>query len=368
MRHEAQIGSSNGNVINAETTNYLEIDRAAWRIAPQIHDEWMENFTGIIYDNERAATGALVGLIATSPSDVHPDNRKVGTIVAAGPVGDAKSLMMGTIQRLIGVKEEDVALIPQSLSLVPERLTGFTYDNTEYLTERGTENTKVIDRSADAKGIVRPGKKIIFADELTRINPAAMNVLLEAADKGSLITDAGRVSLEGFQIFMSTLNPAEIGQATVKLSRAMASRHIVGIVMEEMSRGSKKRLIGGDPDLSKVKQIVDPNDLDLLRKAADTKKLPDGVRDRIVDLEENARRLLLERYNYKEGAGRFDRKLAKATIILSMLDGEMPTPRYADEALKYVLPSRCFGADNFERRNQTLVEAIQDFTDEVLAV
>jgi len=298
-----------------------------YQLSQSYHQNGTEQLGHILYDEQLAKKAALVGLV-------------VGTVMFSGIPGGGKTTLANYLPRIVSdINPDDVSRIPTDAELQPIRLVGGTtpIDTEEIMNGKSTKKISI----HTVEPIVKPSTKIIFADELTRINPLAINALLEAPEERALTTTSGRVALDSLMLLISTMNPAEVHQSTFKVSVAYASRNKVGAVMGcDLSQFSKRQLVNGiNPDPSKIKPIISTSELAKIREVAKTTLLPDQISDLAVDAIDRAIKSYKNDYGIDETSRLFG-QIGQVTKVLGLFSGGQPTIEHLRQAIELSASAR----------------------------
>jgi MoxR-like ATPase len=213
----------------------------------------MEQLNKLLLAEEEAKLGVLYAMAAGE------------NIVMLGDPGGGKTTLAENSHRLIdGVSREQVASIPVDAELSPKEVIGGEVRTTKKIGDEEVEEKFTMD------SLIRPDTRIIFADEINRTAPFAVNATLGAVENGSFDTTQGRVTLNGLISAFSTMNPAEDRQSVFPVSGATASRYSVGVVLGEDEPGKETEVIddifhGWDPKPEEVESIVDLEGLRAIR-------------------------------------------------------------------------------------------------------
>jgi MoxR-like ATPase len=282
----------------------------------------------IVYGESEARTAILAGLVGSS------------AVVLSGMPGGAKSLLSRNTYRLFeDMTKDDVAVVPPASDLLPIQLVGGAMETQKTVHSNGdsyNENTTV-----RVEPIVKDTHKIIWLDELTRINPEAVNQLLSAPEERELKTTAGVVPLPNLQLMVSTMNPSESRQATFPVTAAFASRHSLGAIMGyDLTQEGKLKLAKGElPDVATVEPVTTIEQLQRLRAAVNSLAISNDGAEQIVKLVETAESALKNNYNIVE-AGRMFGQVGKTARILALFEGKTPHEQHINQAVRFALAAR----------------------------
>ncbi len=319
-----------------------------YQLSQSYHENGTEQLGKVLYDEQLAKKAALVGLV-------------VGTVMFSGIPGGGKTTLANYLPRIVSdIEPEDVSRIPTDAELQPIRLVGG---------KTIIESEEIIDGTSTKKSsihtiepIIKPNTKIIFADELTRINPLAINALLEAPEEGALTTTSGRVALDSLMLLISTMNPAEVHQATFKVSAAYASRNKVGAVMgHDLTQSSKRQLINGNkPNPSTIKSIISTKDLLRIRDAANNTLLPDQINDLAIGAIDRAISLYKNDFGIDE-TSRLYGQIGQVAKVLGLFSGGQPTVEHLRQAVHLSAAARLGSlvtSENVEKEIANFVDKV----------
>jgi len=311
-----------------------EIKIDTYQLGASLLENWEEQSANIIYDEKEFVIGALVALIAREP------------ILAAGYPGAGKTLYGENLYRLIeGVNENHMATVPIDPYLTPIELIGGSINSTRRLEHEQDGRTSISKEKRDTvvEPIITPETMIVLADEATRMPTEIRNALLSIPERRVLKTRSGDISLPNFQLMVSTMNPAEMKDATIPLGSADVSRHIVGaIVGNDRSLESDIKLQDGIlPNVDTVKPVVSIRQLDLLRETVQNIRLPKNNAESRVERVRKAERLLNQNYKRVSEGGRMQLQVGKIASILAILDGTGTVGEPAfNQAIRFAMASR----------------------------
>ncbi|MEI8187557.1 MAG: AAA family ATPase [Candidatus Saccharibacteria bacterium] len=309
----------------------------------------MEQLDKAIYDDKRAKQAALTGLV-------------VGTLLLSGDPGGGKTSLAKYLGAIVeDIAPEDVCRIPVDSELQPSRLVGSstTIETVEEI--NGVSTTKKTIHRIEP--LVKPSTGIIFADELTRINPLAVNALLEAPEESALTTTEGTIALDSLMLLVSTMNPAESIQSTFDVAVAYASRHKVGAVMgRDITHAHKKDLSNGiKPRRDEIVPIVSTDQLKLIKQSADLGLLPEKLNDTLVESVNRAIVTYQQDHGIKESNNRYTEQIGQVTKVLALFSGDQPDIKHLYDAMYLSVAARLGSlviSDNIEGVIKNFVEKV----------
>jgi MoxR-like ATPase len=149
-------------------------------------DELKKEITRVIYGQDEVVTQVLISLFSQ------------GHVLLIGVPGLAKTLLVTTIAKILGLKYNRIQFTPD---LMPSDIIG----------------TEILDNERHFKFIQGPlFANIILADEINRTPPKTQSALLEAMQERAITTAGQRFKLEDPFFVLATQNP--IGWITHSLT------------------------------------------------------------------------------------------------------------------------------------------------------
>lgn len=266
-------------------------------------------------------------------------------VVFVGEPGGGKTTLAANAHRIIeGIHDDDLAIVPPQSDLMPQQLIGGTTEFSKTTESMGVSSTETTQTKVDA--IVKPTTKVIFANEINRINPYAVNGILEALESGLLVTTAGTSRLNDLEYGVSTMNPSETRQGTFPMAAATASRHAIGAVLGG-ERTERRHLIStvldgrGNPEPDKVEAVIDLSSLHALRERAREGTVVPG--NLLGDATEIVERVVdgLKKHNIGEADGRIAKQIGTIARTHAVLQGQEAVDKAdVQHAARYVLMAR----------------------------
>lgn len=268
-------------------------------------------------------------------------------ILLAGPVGGGKTTLGRNSYRLIeDLNPNQVTAIPIQSDLQPQQLIGGTMEIVKEIVHDGQPATEVIRTTIEP--IIKPHTAVIFANEINRISPFAINSSLEALESGVFDTTMGSVVLKGLEYVVSTMNPMADRSGTFPIDPAVASRHSVGAILgvetgKERYDTVEKIMDEWEPNPDAIRPVIDIAGLHDLRHEASHLPIPTDLKGRAVEL---AIRTVDTLKGYKmpsidEADGRITKQVAKIAKTLAYLGAqERVTEPQLNQAVKYVVAAR----------------------------
>ncbi len=311
-----------------------EIQVDTYQLGANFYEGWMEQSHNIIYGENEYITAAAVAAVGRS------------AVLASGSPGGGKTLYAVNLYRLFeDVSREESVNIPIDPYLTAKELVGGTISSTRYL--QVEQDGRITDSKEKRETIVdpmiTPQTKLIVGDEATRMPSEIRNALLSIPEEHVLRTTSGTVELPEFQSMVSTMNPAEMQDATVPMGSADVSRHMVGaIVGNDRTMEDEIKLQDGIlPDLNSVKPVVSIRQLVLMRKTVDTMRLPKNNAESRVTRVRKAEQLLNENYPRISEKGRMHQQVGRIARILAIFDGTgIVSEKAFNQGIRFAMASR----------------------------
>jgi MoxR-like ATPase len=213
-----------------------------------------------VVGQDQVITGLLIALLTR------------GHVLLEGVPGTAKTLLIRTLAAALSLDSKRLQFTPD---LMPGDVTGsLVYDT----------------RTAEFK--FRPGPvftNLLLADEINRTPPKTQAALLEAMQEQQVSVDGQPRPLPAPFLVAATQNPVEY-EGTYPLPEAQLDRFLLKLQVPIPSRDAELDLLtrhaeGFDPrDLSAIRPVAGPSDLETARKAAAAVRVSPEVTGYIVDL------------------------------------------------------------------------------------
>jgi MoxR-like ATPase len=305
------------------------------RIAQQFHDGGLEQLDNLLLDEREAKTMVLAGFVMGA------------NVLLVGPPGGGKSTLSRDAYRLIdGIAADEVAIIPHHSDLTPAELVGGSV-STEKTTQNGSATATHETITATITPIIGPNTKLIWADEINRVNPFALNATLGVLETGELVTTAGKVKLEDLQMGISTMNPSENRQGTYPMTAAIASRHAMGAILGGDAENAGKRqdrmekiAKGWLPNPVALQTVVSLDELRTLREAAKQHPIPESLLPALITQAQGVVDALAD-HKIVESDGRITSQIAAITKTLSTLRAQHQAgEKDVRDAVSYVVAAR----------------------------
>ncbi len=224
----------------------------------QFKQKFFKELHKVIIDQEETAWKILLTLVAG------------GHTIIIGVPGLAKTLLVKTIARLLGLKYNRVQFTPD---LMPSDITG-----TEIIEEtKGRRTFRFI-----------PGPvftNILLADEINRTPPKTQSALLQAMQEKIVTVNGKTYSLELPFFVLATQNPIE-QEGTYPLPEAQLDRFMTSIYIDYPDIESEKLIAKKDmsEELPKVKPITNKKELISFQKYVEQLPVSDYVLQYGVEL------------------------------------------------------------------------------------
>jgi len=164
-------------------------------------DELKKEITRVIYGQDEVVTQVLISLFSQ------------GHVLLIGVPGLAKTLLVTTIAKILGLKYNRIQFTPD---LMPSDIIG----------------TEILDNERHFKFIEGPlFANIILADEINRTPPKTQSALLEAMQERAITTAGQRFKLEDPFFVLATQNPIE-QEGTYPLPEAQLDRFMFSVWLD----------------------------------------------------------------------------------------------------------------------------------------
>ncbi len=161
----------------------------------------LKEITKVIYGQDNVITEVLVSLFSR------------GHVLLIGVPGLAKTLMVTTIAKILGLKYNRIQFTPD---LMPSDIIG----------------TEILDKERQFKFVKGPiFANIILADEVNRTPPKTQSALLEAMQEQAVTSAGQRFELESPFFVLATQNPIE-QEGTYPLPEAQLDRFMFSVWLD----------------------------------------------------------------------------------------------------------------------------------------
>ncbi|MDD4143144.1 MAG: MoxR family ATPase [Prolixibacteraceae bacterium] len=161
----------------------------------------LDEITTVIYGQDKVITEVLVSLFSR------------GHVLLIGVPGLAKTLMVTTIAKILGLKYNRIQFTPD---LMPSDIIG----------------TEILDKERQFRFVKGPlFANIILADEINRTPPKTQSALLEAMQEQAVTSAGQRFELESPFFVLATQNPIE-QEGTYPLPEAQLDRFMFSVWLD----------------------------------------------------------------------------------------------------------------------------------------
>jgi MoxR-like ATPase len=259
-----------------------------------------------------------------------------------GPPGGGKSELSGGFYRIFGdINPDEVATVPADAELSATQLVGGRMKTTKTVEGSKPESTEV-----DVEALINSDTKIIWADEINRANPYALNQLLRAFENRELSTTAGNVRLGKLVMAISTMNPSENSQGTFQLASAQASRHAMGAILGVNTEEQRKEIVSQIlkrnwvPTPESIIPVITTAKLGEITRRARGLAVPEDVEDYMIGLSMRTNDTLAS-VRIVEADGRMSKQMKDTSKGLATLRGrEGVHEDDVKDAVRYTVTAR----------------------------
>ena len=197
-----------------------------------------------------------------------------GHVLVEGVPGLGKTLLVRALTKAIGGRFSRIQFTPD---LMPTDISGhalFDFKSNEFHIRKGPVFCN-----------------FLLADEINRAPAKTQSALLEAMQEKQVTIEGDAFSLQPPFMVMATQNPIE-QEGTYPLPQAQLDRFLVKIVIDypghteeqEMVSRVTRQMVADDLDISAVSQILEPEQILDLQKAAAAQQIDESVVGYAVDL------------------------------------------------------------------------------------
>ncbi len=197
-----------------------------------------------------------------------------GHVLVEGVPGLGKTLLVRALTKAIGGSFSRIQFTPD---LMPTDISGhalFDFKSNEFHIRKGPVFCN-----------------FLLADEINRAPAKTQSALLEAMQEKQVTIEGDSFALQPPFMVMATQNPIE-QEGTYPLPQAQLDRFLVKIMIDypdqaeeqEMVSRVTRRMVADDLDISAVEQILEPEQILDLQKAAAAQYIDDAVVGYAVDL------------------------------------------------------------------------------------
>ncbi|MBC7708093.1 AAA family ATPase [Polaromonas sp.] len=249
--------------------------------AQSFYNNGIEQLSKVHHGDEAAMTALLVGLVMEQ------------NVVLFGESAGGKTTLAAASARLVHeIGPENTASIPAQHDLPAIQLVGGGTTLERTIVKDGNATTERVTTAVDP--IIKPETMHIFADELPRISPLAMQGLLPTLETKVLNTSAGAVELPDLCSVVATMNPVRRGQHNSPISFAMASRFEIGarvggynLSREERAVRLNAIMFGTLVKADQVTPVVNADRLRAMKQTATSTPVVKEMQSRLISLALN---------------------------------------------------------------------------------
>lgn len=239
-------------------SNFEQITPMSQAGAADFYRNGMNQLDNLLIGESEAKMGTLVTMAAG-----------VNNVLVGHPGGGKTTLGEDAYRLIEGINADNVAILPVQADLQPQQIVGGEA-RTKKVSTFGEDEPLVEENVISIKSLFNEDTKVIFANEINRVNPMAINAMLEVLESGKVDHTGGRSMLD-LEYATSTMNPAEKRQGVFTMAAAIASRHAIGVELGADDRNGERdnmihEVLGGwEPRPNAVEPIIDLKDLQALR-------------------------------------------------------------------------------------------------------
>lgn len=316
------------------------MNAASASFSQEFRDNSIRELDKLLIGQDEAKLGAVVSLVAG-----------VNTVYVGDP-GGGKTTLAGDVYKLFeDVKPSEVAVIPPQSDLTPQQMVGGQVKSEKQTGDETESQTTLIE------GIVNSDTKMIWADEVNRVSPLAVNSILSALESRKLSTTNGEIELPKLISSVATMNPAERAQSNFKVPDAVASRHAIGVLLNGKDQAVTTEIFGGWKPGS-VSAVANTEDLVQIRARSEEIVMPDSMQEFGGAMAINVSDYLAQSGIINESPNRIARQISEVSRAIANLAGENSvTAENIKQATRFVLGARVGMLVVGESAGKTIQEA-----------